>query len=243
MLRLIVDIGNTNLKLFCFKNDKTDISKVFQSDEEALIFIKGQEKIPRNTVCILSKVREISCELDNYLHSEFKTIDFSYRLKLPVSINYKTPGTLGHDRIAAVSGAAVMFPGTNVLVIDAGTAITYDILENGINYLGGTISPGIKTRFKALHTFTGKLPLLNINEGKQNLFGKTTEEAIVCGVQNGILYEVEGLIAEFQTQFDNLKVVFTGGDCFFFEKLLKNRIFAVPDLTAIGLNKILELNV
>ena len=104
----------------------------------------------------------------------------------------KTPGTLGHDRIAAVSGAAVMFPGTNVLVIDAGTAITYDILENGINYLGGTISPGIKTRFKALHTFTGKLPLLNINEGKQNLFGKTTEEAIVCGVQNGILYEVEG---------------------------------------------------
>jgi type III pantothenate kinase len=243
MLRLIIDAGNTNLKLFCFENDIIVSKDIFNSDKEALIFLKEQ-KINNNILeCIVSKVRDISEELEHFLITNYKTLFFSLQLKIPIKITYLTPNTLGHDRIAAVSGASVMFPDQNTLIIDAGTAITYNILEKGNIYHGGAISPGLTTRFKALHTFTGKLPLLSINEEKQNLFGKTTEEAIICGVQNGVLHEVNGVIAEFEKEFQNLTIVFTGGDCFFFEKLLKNRIFAVPNLTAIGLNKILELNV
>ncbi len=243
MLRLIIDAGNTNLKLFCFENDKIEISMVFQTDKEALNFLKKDNFEKKIGFCIVSKVREISEELNLHLNKSFQTIEFSYQLNLPITIKYETPHTLGQDRIAAVVGSSVLFPGQNTLVIDAGTAITYDILRNGYEYLGGSISPGLNIRFKSLHTFTGKLPLLNINKDKQDLFGKTTDDAIICGVQNGILHEVEGLIAEFNNEFKDLIVVFTGGDSFFFEKLLKNRIFAVPNLTAIGLNKILELNV
>jgi type III pantothenate kinase len=136
-----------------------------------------------------------------------------------------------------------MFPDKNVLVIDAGTAITYDILLKDKKYLGGNISPGILTRFKSLHTFTGKLPLLNINEKVRGLYGDTTESAITLGVQNGIIYEITGTIEAFKEKYDDLMVLFTGGDAFFFEKSLKFCIFVEPNLTAIGLNKILKLNV
>lgn len=243
MLSLIIDAGNTYIKVKCFDIDKIVDAGQFLNELEAQNFISTYIVAKKNGACIVSDVRDLSKSFTDFLQNNFKTIFFSHKLQLPIVINYKTPETLGKDRIAAVCGASVLFPGRNALIIDAGTAITYDILTADNFYLGGNISPGLQIRFKALNTFTGKLPLVHINKEKQNLFGETTEEAIKCGVLNGMIYEIDGFINDFKAQYSDLLIVFTGGDCFFFEKLLKNRIFAEPNLTAIGLNKILELNV
>ncbi len=243
MKKLILDLGNTNLKLFVFEQEQlifnsteSDLNSLYKLIEECYI------KYDIENV-IVSSVREVD-DLIKVLQSRFKNcIIVNPSLKFPVEIKYRSIATLGHDRIAAVCGASSLFPEENVLVIDAGTAITFDFLEQGKIYHGGSISPGINTRFKSLHNFTGKLPLLSINKDLNAKFGTTTEEAIILGVQNGISYEVEGIIEGFENEFENLVVVFTGGDSFFFEKLIKNRIFAEPNLIAFGLNKILEINV
>ena len=127
-------------------------------------------------------------------------------------------------------------------MIDSGTAITYDIVTDKGEYLGGNISPGLKTRFRALHNFTGKLPLLNEDESLDGLFGTNTTEAITLGVQNGMLYEIEGTVKKFSLKFNDLLVVFTGGDSFFFENRINFNNFAEPYLVAFGLNEILEYN-
>lgn len=243
MLSLIIDAGNTYIKVKCFDNDKIVDAGQFLNELEAQNFISSLNSANKIGHCIVSDVRDLTQSFTGFLQVNFNTIFFSHKLKLPIILKYRTPETLGKDRIAAVCGAKVLFPGRNVLIIDAGTAITYDILTADNLYLGGNISPGLQIRFKALNTFTGKLPLVHINKEKQNLFGETTEEAITCGVLNGMIYEIDGFINDFKTRYSDLLIVFTGGDCFFFEKLLKNRIFAEPNLMAIGLNKILELNV
>lgn len=243
MLSLIIDAGNTFIKVKTFCNNKIAANEQFSTELEAKKFIlelKSEQKI---SACIVSAVRDLDPIFLNFINKNFKTILFNSEINLPIELEYKTPETLGKDRIAAICGASVLFPNNNLLIIDAGTAITYDLLKGGLIHAGGNISPGLQTRFKALNTFTGKLPLLDIKEKKQRLFGQTTEEAIRCGVQNGMIYEIDGCIDAFKSEYLDLKIIFTGGDCFFFEKLLKNRIFAEPNLTAIGLNKILELNV
>ncbi len=154
---------------------------------------------------------------------------------------YKTPETLGKDRIAAAVGGFDLYPDTNLLIIDAGTAITYDIVNDKHQFLGGNISPGIEMRFKALHQFTGKLPLVKQqNFGK--LYGTSTEEAIRAGVQNGVVFEIDKAIDTFKEFYKNLKVIITGGDAEFFDKKLKNSFFVNFNLTALGLNRILEYN-
>ena len=145
--------------------------------------------------------------------------------------------------MAAVVGAVVRYPGRNVLVIDSGTAITYDIVTDKGEYLGGNISVGLNTRFRALHNFTGKLPLLQTDKSLDGLFGINTTEAITLGTQNGMLYEIEGTVKEFSLRFNELLVVFTGVDSFFFENRIKFNNFAEPYLVAFGLNEILEFNV
>jgi type III pantothenate kinase len=243
MLSLIIDAGNTYIKIKCFDHNKIVEANQFFNEIDAQKHILELIADTKIVNCIVSDVRDLEESFCTFLKSNFNTIFFSHCLKLPVIVNYKTPETLGKDRIAAVCGATVIFPGRNVLIVDAGTAITYDILTADKQYLGGNISPGLQIRFKALNTFTGKLPLIHINNERQNLFGETTEEAIRSGVLGGMIYEIDGFINDFKTQYSDLLIVFTGGDSFFFEKLLKNRIFAEPNLTAIGLNKILELNV
>ncbi|HNQ68406.1 MAG TPA: type III pantothenate kinase [Bacteroidales bacterium] len=243
MFRLIFDIGNTNLKLYVFHNQKILRKQVLTSDAEAISFLDNIEFKSKISFCIVSKVREVSEELNQYLLENYSVFFLNSDLILPYKIKYNTPETLGQDRMASVAGASVLFPGANALIIDAGTAITYDFLFNGSIYFGGTISPGIGIRFRSLNTFTGKLPLLNIDMDKELLFGQTTNDAIIIGVQNGILHEVRGVIESYQKKYKDIVVILTGGYSFFFEKLLKNRIFAAPDLIAVGLNKILELNV
>jgi len=126
-------------------------------------------------------------------------------------------------------------------VIDAGTCITYDLITAEGTYLGGAISPGIRMRFKALHTFTGKLPLIE-QEEFDDLIGQTTQESILSGVYNGITGEITHLAGRYHEKSGDLAVVITGGDHHFLHNKLKISIFAAPDLVLLGLNEILDYN-
>lgn len=138
-------------------------------------------------------------------------------------------------------GANALYPNSNVLIIDFGTAITIDFVSSDNEFLGGNISAGARTRFRALHHFTRKLPLCDLAD-ENSLFGKTSEEAIQNGVINGITYEIEGYLRDFQQNYSDLRIIFTGGEGDFFAKRLKNPIFVAYDLVAYGLNRILEYN-
>ena len=243
MYNLVVDAGNSSVKMFLFDNGK--IEHCIKCRELAEILPSIESIVPTESIghCIVSSVSIEADDISAILRPYFPVIVFSVSLKLPILIKYSTPETLGSDRVAAVVGAVVRYPHRNLLVIDSGTAITYDIVTDKGEYLGGNISPGLKTRFRALHNFTGKLPLLQEDKSLCGLFGTNTIEALTIGIQNGMLYEVEGTIREFNHRFNDLLVVFTGGDSFFFENRINFNNFAEPYLVALGLNEILEHNV
>ena len=154
-----------------------------------------------------------------------------------------SPQTLGKDRIAAVIGAQSLLPAKNLLVIDAGSCITYDFLTGDRHYLGGAISPGVQMRLRSMNNYTNKLPLLSWEgvERPQSI-GRTTITSMLSGVINGIIGEMKSFIFEYEQQYERLKIVLTGGDSIFFEKELKNGIFADPNLVLKGLNEILIYN-
>lgn len=243
MYNLIVDAGNSSIKLFLFQNG--EIVKFGKVREISLLKSSLEELVSMSEIdkCIVSSV-SFDCEqIIAMLDPSFPVMKLDSSLRLPIINKYKTPESLGSDRIAAVVGAVGRYPGRNILVIDSGTAITYDIVTDKAEYLGGNISVGLKSRFRALNNFTGKLPLLQVDKSADGLFGTTTAEAMTLGVQNGIVHEVEGTIRAFGDRFENLLVVFTGGDSFFFENRIRFSSFAEPNLVAIGLNEILEYNV
>jgi type III pantothenate kinase len=166
----------------------------------------------------------------------------SHMLPLPIKILYATPQTLGVDRIAGSCGALQLFPGKNTLVIDAGTCITYDFTDSSKQYYGGGISPGLKMRFQAVHTFTARLPLVSPVENPE-LIGNSTETSIQSGIVNGTVAEIDGIIDRYRQKYPDLQVILCGGDGPFFENKLKASIFASPDLVLIGLNSVLIHNV
>lgn len=242
MYNLIVDSGNTTIKMFLFANGEIAAKMVCAEVSELLPTLKVNVSVDEIDRCIVSSVSVNQSEIADVFKPFFPVLEFSHRLRLPIIIKYGTPETLGSDRVAAVVGAVTRYPNRNVLVIDSGTAITYDIVTDKGEYLGGNISPGLKTRFRALHNFTGKLPLLQEDKSLNGLFGSNTTEAITLGIQNGMLYEIDGTIEKFCRQFNDLIVVFTGGDSFFFENRINFNNFAEPYLVAFGLNEILEYN-
>jgi type III pantothenate kinase len=240
-MNLLVDIGNTRTKVAITDGDTIVESKIFSQlqicDIEWVL-----KTYPTVVSCILSSTAADDLPLIEYLSNTFKLfINLTGNTALPFKNLYQTKETQGADRIAGIAGAQYLNPNTNSLIIDAGTAITFDFINDKGEYLGGTISPGMQIRFKALHTFTGKLPLLQ-SVSDFNILGKNTNEAIVAGVQNGILFEIEGYISNMNEQYYDLKVFLTGGDAEFFANKLKNTIFVNQNLLLIGLNRILEYN-
>ena len=179
--------------------------------------------------------------MEEVLARSKKFLPLTFQTPTPFKNLYQTPSTLGKDRIAAVAGAFSLYPNRNVLVIDAGTCITYDFLTDKGEYLGGGISPGIRMRFKAMHTFTGKLPLIEPDE-YDGLIGRSTRESMLSGVYNGVISELNGLISLYQEQFGDIMVIITGGDHEFLHNKLKISIFAAPDLVLLGLNEIFDYN-
>jgi len=189
---------------------------------------------------IVSSVRDLS-KYEIELLSDIGAIILNKDTPIPISSNYRSMQTLGSDRIAGVVGATMRFPKKNIWVFDAGTCLTMDFVDEHKIYHGGRISPGINMRFTALNKFTDKLPLVQI-EDKAKFIGNDTNSSIISGVQNGIVDEVNTLLSEYTKQNNDFVVIFTGGDCFFFEKALKISIFADPFLVLRGLNEILDFN-
>jgi len=197
---------------------------------------------PQLKKVILSSVKPADDELKYFLAENFdQFLELDHQTKLPIENLYETPETLGKDRIAAAVGANELFPDQNLLIIDAGTAITFDLVSEKNQFVGGNISPGLEMRFKALNQFTGKLPLVGYQDDFEPI-GRNTTEAIRAGVQNGIIFEIAQTIDLFNRNYQNLQIIMTGGDSNFFERKLNYSIFVHFNLTLIGLNRILEHN-
>jgi len=240
-MNLTIDIGNTRSKIAIFKQN--EITESITEKECSVSVLKDLFlKNPEIKSTILSSVKDINPEIIAFLKEKSSYfIDLNKDTPIPIENLYETKTTLGKDRLAAIIGANNIFPNTSVLVVDMGTAITFDFINNKNQYLGGTISLGLEMRFKALNQFTGKLPLLNKKED-YHIIAKTTEDAIISGVQNGIIFETDSYINKLRERYEDLKVILTGGDAIFFDKKLKNAIFVNLNLNFIGLNRILEYN-
>ncbi len=240
-LKLIVDIGNTRTKFAIFQENKLLDLQITESPE--FVFLqKILESFPQVEASVLSSVRSYPEDFDTVLSSHGFFLKLDENTPLPFKNRYGTPGSLGKDRLAIVAGARALFPGENVLAVVAGTTITFDVLNRYDEYLGGGISPGLTMRFQALHRFTEKLPLVKPVEESTPLVGNTTETAIRTGVMNGLLAEVDGVIDSYKQQFEDLKIIIGGGDYKYFDKRLKNNIFAAPNIVLEGLKEILNFN-
>ena len=239
-MNLIVDIGNTLVKLAVFEDE----TLVAQHCVERLLptmlddLLQGRRARKAIVASTRGEVDDIAAIVRS--HTDY-LLEFSSQTPVPIGNAYHTPETLGRDRLAAAVGATVLYPGRNVLIVDFGTAVTIDLVTADGTFRGGCISPGMKTRFRALHDYTAKLPLCMPTESEE-LQGLTTEEAIQLGVMNSLTFEIEGYITRMQTKIDNLCVIFAGGDAKYFAKRIKNTIFANCNLVFCGLDRILEYN-
>ncbi len=237
-MELVIDIGNTKVKAAIFINN--GIHKVFttpKAGDELLSLIKP---FPVEAI-IISSVRENNEAMFAYWNQVAPTMVLDHKTALPIENAYKTPETLGKDRIAAVIGARFLYPKGPVLAIDAGTCITYDILTEDDVYLGGNISPGAHLRFRAMDEFTHALPLVEQMEVEQ-LYGQSTEESMATGVITGIAAEMDGMIERYEEEFSGVQTVICGGDARYFVNMLKKKIFANRNLVLLGLHKILLFN-
>ena len=239
-MNLIIDIGNTETKIGFFNHDKlikTHRHKVFTWNEAVRLF-----HVHKNVECaILSTVVDHDEELEEYLKEKCVFKLMSPKLSLPLKNTYKTPNTLGMDRLASAAGAYSIFPGKNVLVIDAGTCIKYELVNSNGEYLGGAISPGLEMRFKSLHHYTRKLPKVTA-EGMTPLIGRNTQDSIRSGVVNGLIHEVKGCIADYKKLYPQLNIISSGGNVGLLSRAVKKNLLVEPDLVLIGLNAALIHN-
>jgi type III pantothenate kinase len=241
MITLCIDIGNTLTKLAIFShNDMTDFRAIDSNNFKALDQLIQDSHIEAAIISSVSGMPDtiVKTVKDKVL----KWIILDHQTSLPIENFYETRETLGNDRLAAVAGGHYLYPAYDLLIIDAGTAIKYDIINRRGQYLGGSISPGLQMRFKALNTFTERLPLLDPVENIPDI-GRNTSEAIRVGVQRGLLFEIESTIEFYKHSYPELKVLLTGGDTKLFDHKLKNAIFVVSNLVMIGLNRILSYNI
>lgn len=240
-MNLILDIGNTSTKVAVFEGEKKITSlrtRQFSCEKMAGIFEPYQSRLERAIVSSVKKMPEFIIDLATHGIPEVHVL--SHNTRLPFKNKYETPETLGPDRIAAVAGAYYFFRRKNVLVIDAGSAVTYDYLF-GNTYAGGNISPGLSMRFKALHRFTDKLPMASTAE-KYSSPGTSTLEAITAGVTDGLIFEMREYIRSFLQKNEEGEVVLTGGDSGYLKERINGKINYMPDIVLDGLNFILEYN-
>jgi type III pantothenate kinase len=242
-MNLSIDLGNTYAKTGLFSEEKLVETNWKLTYKELVDYVQSIH--PQRIM-----VSSVSYS-EEQLKDEFSKITTDiYLLKsttpVPLIKLYDTPETLGADRVAAAIGAKVLYPRNNCLVIDMGTCITYDLVDSEDNFHGGIISPGVRMRFKAMNTFTKRLPLLEpdgIQDGIPELIGKNTKHAMQSGVMNGLLAEINGLIEAYDKVLTNINVIFCGGDASYFANRIKYPNFVVPELVLIGLNRILEYNI
>ena len=245
MYNLVIDIGNTTSKLAIFKQRTlVYFERLIQLEEEKLTGLIEKYQIKNATV---SSVNEEVNRWEVFLRQRLNYTPFSTAIGADIHNHYETLATLGLDRWAKVIAAHRLYPAKNCLMIDAGTCITYDMLNEKHEYFGGSISLGLKMRFEALNHYTGRLPLVKWNEEEEEIpFGSNTRDAIKNGVLQGVIYEIEGFIAAENDKNQHVTVIITGGDADFLNKQLKNSIFATqiihePYLVLKGLNEVITL--
>jgi type III pantothenate kinase len=240
-MNLVIDIGNTQIKVAVFQQTILIFKDQFYLDEviSRVLSITEQYAIKK---AIISHVTNLDRAVILELEKLVNLIELNHQTKLPFTNKYLTPKTLGVDRLALVAGAKGQFPDKNVLIIDAGSCITFDFLNQDGTYFGGDISPGIGMRYKAVNHYTANLPLLDRTDVLPEL-GDSTQNAIHRGILNGVIQEIEGVISQYKRKYQKLTVVLTGGDTIFLAKNLKSSIFAIPNFLLEGLNSILIHNI
>ena len=239
MTTLTIDIGNTNIKYAVFEGQTmVHHERIIGHDITAIADGIATYHPAHAMVCATGALDNTQRQLLKRLTADTRFL--THTTPIPITNRYKSPQTLGMDRLAAAVGAYTEAK-KEVLIIDMGTAITYDFVDTDGNYVGGNIAPGVQLRLRALHDYTARLPLVDA-EGERPPLGENTETAIRCGVIDGIKYEIEGYLNHFFLKYPNLCVFFTGGDELYFANERKKRIFADKMLVLKGLNEILSYN-
>jgi type III pantothenate kinase len=241
MRNIVVDIGNTRTKVGVFERG-TLTAHYYELSEHVL----QQLNVQAGDRIIASSVGHGVEEVKTLFPAQALWKTFDRSLKLPLTLDYETPETLGLDRIAAAVGAMVKVPSANVLVIDAGSCLTIDLVTKDHVFRGGIISPGAQMRFKAMHVFTEKLPQIDwssVDQTALSLPGLSTQQCMRAGVLKGIQYEIEGYVDHYSGLYPDLQVIMTGGDAQYFENIINTPIFTEDSLVLIGLNRVLEYNV
>ena len=239
---LVIDVGNSRIK-----------AAVFEDTMILEIFIFTKIELKKNIENILKKFQKVSDLVISSVGDVEKQSFLAFETQLNVNFitnndyfpflnKYSTPQTLGIDRMVLATGAVLQFPNQNRLVIDAGTCVTYDFIDAENNYLGGAITPGLRLRYESLHNYTAKLPLLTL-ETPKSIIGNSTSDSIHSGVVNGLVFEIDGFIEEYRTQYLNFIIILTGGDTDFLAKRLKNTIFANSNFLLESLNQTFQYKI
>ena len=237
-MELAIDAGNTHIKVALFINN--GIHKLWKVRSFHEDIQKELKSFPIKHA-IMSSTRKKEDLATQWFTLVESMLWLDHTTPLPFRNSYQTPETLGKDRLAAVAGGRFLYPDAPILAVDAGTCITYDLLTEGDEYLGGNISPGIHLRLQALHHFTGALPLINFKDTEE-LIGTNTNDAILTGVLQGYRGEVDSRISAYKKRFPKLKTILCGGDAKYLVNHLENEIFASQNLVLLGLHKILRHN-
>ena len=239
-MNLVIDIGNTLQKLAVFDENEKMVC-LFHEDKltETLLEPLFVQYPIENA--IVSSVGKNDEAIMKWLEAHSHLLQFSPACRLPITLRYATPETLGTDRIANAVGANALCPGENVLSIMAGTCLVADFVNANGEYIGGSIAPGLRMRFQSLSKFTARLPLVE-PDNIDFLIGNSTQDSILSGVINGMAHEISGMIDHFRQIYNPIKVLFSGGDAELLLHYIKKRIFAAQNPTLLGLLKILKLN-
>jgi len=244
-VNLTIDIGNTRIKTAVFEGKNLLEVKAFDKSafEEGVRGLFNRN--PNIRQAIISSVAEAASDYESFLTDHVRVFHLDQNLSLNFRSRYDDLSKLGADRKALIAAAVVNYPSQNVLVIDLGSCVTYDLLDRSGTHHGGGISPGWQMRLNAMHTFTGRLPKLSTLENlveKEEITGTSTHEAMSNSTFFGLIAEIDHRIEYYKSEFPDLTVILTGGDAPVFSVRLKNRIFAHSNFLLEGLNALLEHN-
>lgn len=239
---LVVDVGNSRIKAAVFEDNILLEVFAFTKNELKKNIEIILNKFQNTTYLVVSSVGDVNKQAFLAFDSVLKIFFISTIDVFPFQNKYSTPNTLGIDRMILAAGAVLQFPNQNRLVIDAGTCITYDFIDDHNNYLGGAIAPGLRLRYESLHHYTAKLPLLTL-ENHEDLIGNSTSQSIHSGVVNGVVFEIDGFISEYKSKYLNFIIILTGGDTVFLAKRLKNTIFANSNFLLESLNQTFQYQI
>ena len=240
-MNLIVDVGNSFVKLAVFNKGELAHKEIIELEYIIDHIMALATRFKSINKAVISSVGKLKKSNLVEIGEQFYLLVLNSETKLPFKNLYKTPHTLGVDRLALVSASVKTYPKENVLIIDAGTCITFDFVNSNNEYKGGAISPGLNMRYQSLHNLTANLPLLKAT-APNDIIGNSTNEAIHSGVFNGVLNEIDGAIEMYKLKYPDLTVILTGGDAKFLSKQLKSSIFANSNFLLEGLDHILQIN-